>query len=58
MSNPVNFEKEINDWSFDDLCKWAAWEVTQGMYQGKPLRSIMYGILQIARQWNPRGEIK
>lgn len=58
MSTPVNFEKDFTKWTFDDLCKWACWEVVQSMYNGSTLKSAMFGILQTALQWNPPEEIK
>jgi len=58
MSSPVNFEKDINEWTFDELCKWACWEVVQSLYRGDTLKTTMFGILQVARQWNPPKEIK
>ena len=54
MSYPVNIEKSLEDWTFDELCKWAAWEVAQGLLKGEPLRSVMFCVLQTARQWNPK----
>ena len=58
MSKPVNFEKEFNKWTFDELCKWACWEVVQSMYNGKQLSSTMHYILDVARRWDPKKEIK
>jgi hypothetical protein len=58
MSNPVNIEKDLNTWTFDDLCKWASWEVVQSLYSGSTLKSTMWGILQVATQWKPPKEIK
>jgi hypothetical protein len=53
VSAPVNTEKDLDDWSFDDLCKWACWQVVESMTAGKPLRSAISSILTVARQWNP-----
>lgn len=59
MSAPVNYEKDLNDWTFDELCKWACWEVVQALTAGKPLRSAMHPILNVARQWDPtKGQSK
>ncbi len=58
MSVPMNFEKEFNDWTFEDLVKWACWEVVQSMYQGSELRTTMFRIVQTVRQWDPKKEIK
>ncbi len=54
MTVPVNMEKELNDWTFDELCNWAAWQVTQSLLAGRPLKSAMYSVLDVARQWNPK----
>lgn len=54
MTVPVNSEKELNDWTFDELVKWACWVIVEGMTQGKPLRSSVYSVLDVARQWDPK----
>lgn len=51
MITPINIEKQIKDWSFDDLCKWAAWEVATGMLNGKSLKSSMSYVLDVALRW-------
>ena len=54
MSVPINVEKELDDWKFEDLVKWACWEVVQSMYNGKTLHSTMHYILEVTRRWNPK----
>jgi len=54
MSTPVDIDKELDDWTFDELCKWAAWEVAQGLLTGRALMSTMYYVLEVARRWNPK----
>jgi hypothetical protein len=54
MSAPVNVDKDLNDWSYEDLCKWACWQVVESMTQGRSLHSAIYSILMVARQWNPK----
>jgi len=58
MNSPINIEKDLKTWTFDELCKWASWEVVQSLYQGDTLKSTMWRILQTARQWNPPKESK
>jgi hypothetical protein len=54
MSVPVNIEKEFDKWTFDDLVKWASWEVVQGMLTGKGLNSTMHYVLDIALRWKEK----
>ncbi len=58
MTAPINIEKELEDWTYDDLCKWAAWQVAQGMIGGTPLKSVMWNVISVVRQWNPQKEKK
>lgn len=51
MTVPVKIEKELKEWQFEDLCKWATWEIIQSMCNGKPLHSSVYYILDVALQW-------
>ena len=53
MSSPVNFEKDLDEWTYEELCKWACWEIIQSICEGKALRSTVHGILGVARRWNP-----
>ena len=53
MTFPVSIEKNLEDWTYDELCRWAAWEVAQGLLNGVPLRTVMSSILQVAMQWKP-----
>lgn len=51
MSTPVTSEKELKDWTYDELCKWASWEVIQGICRGDTLEYSMRCILRIATKW-------
>lgn len=54
MTTPVNMEKELKDWTFDDLCKWACWTIISGMTEGRSLRSSVYTVIEVATRWKPK----
>ena len=47
---------------FNELVRWATWQVIEGIANGKPLRDVMYGglnsVLSIVAEWNKAKGIK
>jgi len=37
--------------TFDELVSWATWEIIESITKGKPLRSTVWGILEVARRF-------
>ena len=48
----MNPEKKFEDWSFDDLATWSAWEVIRTITEGKmDLKTRMHVINQTVIRW-------
>lgn len=43
--------KEPRD--FSELASWACWQVIEGITAGKPMRQVMWGVLDYVRRWMP-----
>ena len=46
---------------FNELVTWATWEIVQGITSGKPLRSVVFGVLsasiQIMNEWKTKSNV-
>lgn len=47
----ITYEREPAD--FKELTAWAVWQVIQGLTKGESLRTVMIGVLEYARRWEP-----
>lgn len=36
--------------TFEELVSWATWEIVEAITKGKPLRSVVWGILEVSRR--------
>lgn len=44
-------DKELKDLTFNELVDWCAWQVMEGLLQGKPLRSVIYTVVDLGARW-------
>jgi hypothetical protein len=57
MPSPTN-EKPVKDWEWDDLRRYCAWCVVQGLLRGDDLMAIMHNVCHITLQWQREVDAK
>lgn len=50
MSEP---QKPFSEWTYDELIDWAAWKTASNLIKGVALRTSMFEITCLIRQWKP-----
>lgn len=40
--------------TFQELVSWATWFIIEGITKGDPLRGLVFHVLEVARQWEPK----
>jgi len=44
-------QKDLRDWTFDELVSHACWKVIEGMTKGQSLRDTMFSVVNMATAW-------
>lgn len=51
MNGPVNYQKPVGEWTFDELFTMVTWQVMEGMVCGQSLRSSIYAGINLTLRW-------